>query len=123
MKWVRFRSRSSNRHERVDRAGCTSKIYLEVKENDSEQATLGSTTRDVLIIRLGTIVADTHFSVREVGNDKAESTGGDIEVSQDGHYDIVVYPIKGFAKVNQTSEDSSWFGMVFIKVLVDEVEH
>ena len=100
MKWVRFRSRSSNRHERVDRAGCTSKIYLEVKENDSEQATLGSTTRDVLFIRLSTIVADTHFTLGQVRCDEGEGTGWDIQVSKDSYNNIVVNPIEGFAKVH-----------------------
>ena len=50
MKWVRFWSSCSNRQDRVDGTGCTSKVYLEVKEDDCEEATLGSTTRDVLLI-------------------------------------------------------------------------
>ena len=50
MKWVRFWSSGSNRQDRVDGTGCTSKVYLEVKEDDCEEATLGSTTRDVLLI-------------------------------------------------------------------------
>ena len=55
--WVRLWACMTKLEQRWDWAGGTSKVDLQVKEDDSEEATLGSTTRYIMLSRLSSIEA------------------------------------------------------------------
>ena len=52
------------------------------------------------------MVSDAEAAVREIGDDDSESTGGDIEIGEDGDDLVVGHPVEGFAEVDSGSNDS-----------------
>ena len=123
LKLIRARCLNNRQEEGLERTGSTSKVNLKVKEYHSKQATLGATTWDVLVIGSGTVEPDTHLAVTKIGDEKAEGASWDIEVSQDGHNDVVIYPVKCLAEVHQASKYSSGFLVTIVQVSVDKVKH
>ena len=69
------------------------------------------------------MVSDAEAAVREIGDDDSESTGGDIEIGEDGDDLVVGHPVEGFAEVDSGSNDSFLIFRGIINVAKDEVDH
>ena len=69
------------------------------------------------------MIPDTEAPVGKVGYDEFEGTGGDVEVTEDCHNDVVGHPVEGFAEVNSSGNDSTRVLGGVVESSEDEIHH
>ena len=100
-----------------------SKVDLEDKKENNEQRTLGTTTWHSTVTRDSAMIPDTEAPVGKIGNYELEGTGGDVEVTEDCHNDVVGHSVEGFAEIDSRGNDSTRVLGGVVESSEDEIHH